>query len=152
MHWRRKWQPTPTFLPGESQGWWSRLWGGLPSMRSHRVGHDWSDLAVAAVSFSDLLPLVWQSLGPSTLLQMASFLFFFLQLNNITSYIYVLYLLHPFLCPWTLGLLSCSGFCKQCCCELWGVCILLTSVLDFILWLPVMALLSDDFHLYHYMN
>ena len=21
MHWRRKWQPTPVFLPGESQGW-----------------------------------------------------------------------------------------------------------------------------------
>ena len=30
MHWRRKWQPTPVFLPGESQGWGSlvgcRLW------------------------------------------------------------------------------------------------------------------------------
>ena len=29
--WRRKWQPTPVFLPGESQGWESlvgcRLWG-----------------------------------------------------------------------------------------------------------------------------
>ena len=23
MHRRRKWQPTPVFLPGESQGWWS---------------------------------------------------------------------------------------------------------------------------------
>ena len=23
MHWRRKWQPTPVFLPGEAQGWWS---------------------------------------------------------------------------------------------------------------------------------
>ena len=21
MHWRRKWQPTPVFLPGDSQGW-----------------------------------------------------------------------------------------------------------------------------------
>ena len=21
MHWRRKWQPTPVSLPGESQGW-----------------------------------------------------------------------------------------------------------------------------------
>ena len=32
MHWRRKWQPTPVFLPGESQGRGSlvgcRLWGG----------------------------------------------------------------------------------------------------------------------------
>ena len=31
LHWRRKWQPTPVFLPGESQGWRSlvgcRLWG-----------------------------------------------------------------------------------------------------------------------------
>ena len=31
MHWRRKWQPTPVFLPGESQGRGSlvgcRLWG-----------------------------------------------------------------------------------------------------------------------------
>ena len=23
MHWRRKWQPIPVFLPGESQGWLS---------------------------------------------------------------------------------------------------------------------------------
>ena len=38
MHWRRKWQPTPVFLPGESQG--QRSLGGLPSMGSHRVGHD----------------------------------------------------------------------------------------------------------------
>ena len=36
MRWRRKGQPTPVFLPGESQGWGSR------------VGHDWSDLAAAA--------------------------------------------------------------------------------------------------------
>ena len=31
MHWRRKWQPTPVFSPGESQGQGSlvgcRLWG-----------------------------------------------------------------------------------------------------------------------------
>ena len=35
MHWRRKWQPTPVFLPGESQGWGSlvgcRLWGHTES-------------------------------------------------------------------------------------------------------------------------
>ena len=45
LHQRRKWQPTPVFLPGESQGQRSlvgcRLWGC-------RVGHDWSDLAAAA--------------------------------------------------------------------------------------------------------
>ena len=90
MQWRRKWQHTPVFLPGESQGRQSlvgcHLWGhtesdtnewlhfhfyalekemathssvlawripgtGEPgrllSMGSHRVGHDWSDLAAA---------------------------------------------------------------------------------------------------------
>ena len=35
MHWRRKWQPTPVFLPGESQGGGSlvgcRLWGRTES-------------------------------------------------------------------------------------------------------------------------
>ena len=37
MHWRRKWQPTPVLawrIPG------TREPGGLPSMGSHRVGHD----------------------------------------------------------------------------------------------------------------
>ena len=30
MRWRRKWQPTPVFLPGESQGWgawWAAVYG-----------------------------------------------------------------------------------------------------------------------------
>jgi len=30
MHWRRKWQPTPVFLPGESRGgevWWAAVYG-----------------------------------------------------------------------------------------------------------------------------
>ena len=35
MHWRRKWQPTPVFLPGESQGRGSlvgcHLWGRTES-------------------------------------------------------------------------------------------------------------------------
>ena len=35
MHWRRKWQPTPVFLPGESQGRQRRvgcrLWGRTES-------------------------------------------------------------------------------------------------------------------------
>ena len=47
LFWKRKWQPTPVFLPGESQGRvclvGCRLWG-------RRVGHDWSDLAAAAAS------------------------------------------------------------------------------------------------------
>ena len=38
MHWRRKWQPTPVFLPGESQGQRSlvgcRPWGRLKQLSS----------------------------------------------------------------------------------------------------------------------
>ena len=52
MHWRRKWQPTPVFLPGESQGW-----GSLLSMRSHRVGHDQSNVA----SKQDFGQLMWRT-------------------------------------------------------------------------------------------
>ena len=60
MHWRRKWQPTPVFLPGESQGLGSLV--GLPSMGSHRVGHDWRDLAAAAAAyklFSSLMIIIF---------------------------------------------------------------------------------------------
>ena len=55
LHWRRKWQPTPVFLPGESQGrgaWWAA------SMGSHRVGHDWSDSAAAAAATVIYIALV----------------------------------------------------------------------------------------------
>ena len=51
MHWRRKWQPTPVFVPGESQG---QEPGGLPSMGSHRVGYDWCDLAAACFTTYDI--------------------------------------------------------------------------------------------------
>ena len=103
LHWRRKWQPTPVFLPGESQGqqslvgcclWgrteldtaeateqqqqhthilekamaphsstlaWKIPWteepGRLQSMRSHRVRHDWSELAAAAAVYPYLYHL-----------------------------------------------------------------------------------------------
>ena len=47
--WRRAWQPTPVFLPGEAHGPRNldgRFWGGdggvgrLQSIGSQRVGHD----------------------------------------------------------------------------------------------------------------
>ena len=46
MHWRRKCQPTPVFLPGGSQGQGSLV--GCHLLGSHRVGHNWSDLAAVA--------------------------------------------------------------------------------------------------------
>ena len=36
--WRRKWQPTPVFLPGESL--WTEEPGGLQSKGLQTVGHD----------------------------------------------------------------------------------------------------------------
>ena len=72
MHWRRKWQPTPVFLPGKSHGRALEkemathssvlAWripgtgepGGLLSMGSHRVRHDWSDLAATAAAACSL--------------------------------------------------------------------------------------------------
>ena len=63
MHWRRKWQPTPVFLPGESQGrgaWWaavygvtqSRTWLKWLSSSSSRNDHE---LAVRTCSWSFIL-------------------------------------------------------------------------------------------------
>ena len=66
MHWRRKWQPAPVFLPGESQGR-RGLVGCVYGVTQSRK-HDWSNLAaVAAVSLLTLLhrlvfiilPQVW---------------------------------------------------------------------------------------------
>ena len=41
MHWRRKWQPTPVFLPGESQGRWGLvgccLWGPVYGVAQSRT-------------------------------------------------------------------------------------------------------------------
>ena len=46
MHWRRKWQPTPMFLPRESQGRGSlvgcHLWGHTESDMTERLHFDFS--------------------------------------------------------------------------------------------------------------
>ena len=50
MHWRRKWQPTPVFLPGESQGrgtWWATVYG---------VTQSWTRLKWLSIA---LLPMLW---------------------------------------------------------------------------------------------
>ena len=53
---RRQWHPTPVLLPGKSHGW------RLRSMGSHRVGHDWSDLAAALVAQTvKCLSAMWET-------------------------------------------------------------------------------------------
>ena len=76
MHWRRKWQPTPVFLPRESHGRGSlvgfRLWGRTESDMSeatyqqqqqqatvHGVAKSWTRLSNFTFTFSSL-----QSLSP----------------------------------------------------------------------------------------
>ena len=79
MHWKRKWQPTPVFLPGESQGWGSLV----PSLGSHRVGHDWSDLAAAADYSLIFLPAMHMGSNFSTLSANTCFHLFFFFLIGI---------------------------------------------------------------------
>ena len=49
-HWRRKWQPPPMFLPGESQGRWSlvgcRLWGRTEPDTTERLTSSSSKLLI----------------------------------------------------------------------------------------------------------
>ena len=60
-------------------------------------------------SLSDLLPSVWQTLGPSTSLQITQLCFF---LWLIFHCLYVPHLLYPFVCRWTLRSVPCPGYCK----------------------------------------
>ena len=83
------------------------------------------------ISLSGLLHLVWHSLGPHMLLQMALFSSFS-WLNNIPLfihtcihiyiYIYPPHLLYPFLCWWTFRLFPHLGYYKQCYSEHLGGC------------------------------
>ena len=77
--------------------------GGLPSMGSHRVGHDWSDLAAAAGKILDARKLLWcttnieimQDLGHLSLGHVP-FIFILLLKWQIYGYI-VLWLYRPIL-------------------------------------------------------
>ena len=63
MHWRKKWQPTPVFLPGESQGWGSLvaycLWGHKESDMTKVTQHSIAQLGYKA----DTLFLFYKPLG-----------------------------------------------------------------------------------------
>ena len=75
MHWRRKWQLTPVFLPGESHGWWGSLvgcplWGHTESdtteatqQQQQRLGcicRSWKSLCGY---FGSISQLSWVCLG-----------------------------------------------------------------------------------------
>ena len=56
MHWRRKWQPTPVFLPGESQRW-GNLVGCCLSGRTESDTTE-ATLAAAAAAAARLVPFL----------------------------------------------------------------------------------------------
>ena len=61
MHCRRKWQPTPVFLPGESQGRRSlvgcRLWGHTESDTTEATQQQQRQLQYSTVYTTSSLPL-----------------------------------------------------------------------------------------------
>ena len=59
MHLRRKWQPTPLFLPGESQGRWS-LWAAV-----YGVAQSWTRLMRLSSSSSNPKPRTGKYAGCS---------------------------------------------------------------------------------------
>ena len=70
MHWRRKWQATPVFLPGESQGGWSLvcccLWGltELDTTEVTSQQQQQATLVAQRVKNLPVMPETWvQSLG-----------------------------------------------------------------------------------------
>ena len=56
MYWRRKW-PHYSVLAWRISGTGEP--GGLPSMGSHRIGYDWSDLAAAARCYEYTVSSPW---------------------------------------------------------------------------------------------
>ena len=147
--WRRKWQPTPVFLPGESQGQRSlvgcRLW-------SRRVGHDWSDLAAAVFHCIGILQariLEWAAIPFSrwssrprgwTWVSCIAGRFFTVWaqilycLSHFQMTIYKPLLLFTFI---TLGLLPNLGYWKWCCCEHWDACIFSNLCFLFFFWIYI---------------
>ena len=75
MHWRRKWQPTPVFLPGESQGQGTlvgcRPWG--------RTESDTTEATAAAAAALDTLLTLINIHSPGC------FIFFVVIINGIFS-------------------------------------------------------------------
>ena len=59
MHWRRKWQPTPVFLPGESQGQGSLvgccLWGRTESDTTEATQQEQQQVIIASHRLSQVV-------------------------------------------------------------------------------------------------
>ena len=124
--WRRKWQPTPVFLLWRVP--WTEEPGGLQSVELQWVGHDRACMQTSLYSvpisnFRFIKKL--ENLGREYLytLNPAS-----PNVNDLHTHgtnepvcmyacMCVWITSSPFICWWTLRLLPCLGYCKQCCSE-----------------------------------
>ena len=80
MHWRRKWQPTPVLLPGESQGgeaWWAAIYGVAQSQTrlkrlSSSSSSTWNDHVYIHLNheqfclYSHFIYIIRESVGSNT--------------------------------------------------------------------------------------
>ena len=76
MHWRRKWQPTPVFLPGESR--WAAVYGvaqsrtrlkWLRSSSSHDLQWFWSPPKIKSDTVSTVSPSICHEvMGPDAMI------------------------------------------------------------------------------------
>ena len=82
-HWRRKWQPTPVFLPGESQGWGSlvgcRLWVAQGQTRLKQLNSSSSIQKAKIIIYAPTFP-TWGNLVDLTWI--LSFRFFIPKITN----------------------------------------------------------------------
>ena len=87
MHWGRKWQPTPVFLPGESQGW-GALWAGVYGVAQSRTRLKWlSSSSSSSMHFSLKLSQTFPFRNP--IRQSTLFLFVFnILLSSYTSILF----------------------------------------------------------------
>ena len=75
MHWRRKWQPTSVFLPGESQGWeaWWAVVYGVAQSRTRLKPRSSSSSSSANMPSFEVLSIY----TPTSNVQYKLFFFFF---------------------------------------------------------------------------
>ena len=79
MHWRRKWQPTPVFLPGESQGrgaWWAAVYGVAQCQTrlkwlsiafiNEEINSDHSIMIIPMIKQNEWHILKWERVSPES--------------------------------------------------------------------------------------